>query len=209
MSYSQIKKIIGVSKSTLSSWLRNYPFSKERIAELQDHNQRRIERFRKTMRKKRRKRLAKIYKSQKKYLLPFNDREFFIAGLLLYWGEGTKSRKCGLAITNTDPAVSKFFIAWLEKSLFVPRHKIKIELHLYNDMNIKEEIQYWSKILKIPLKQFNRPYVKKTSSTRISHKGSFGHGTCKVTINNTFLSEKILTSLSVIRNQFYKEEKGM
>jgi len=35
MSYSQIKKVLGVSKSTLSYWLKDFPLSKERVEELQ------------------------------------------------------------------------------------------------------------------------------------------------------------------------------
>jgi len=33
MSYSQIKKILKVSKSTLSYWLRNYPLTEKNIYE--------------------------------------------------------------------------------------------------------------------------------------------------------------------------------
>ena len=35
ISYSQIKKILGVSKSTLSDWLHKFPLSEEKIRELQ------------------------------------------------------------------------------------------------------------------------------------------------------------------------------
>ena len=45
------------------------------------------------MRKKREKRLKEIYKAQKKLILPLNNQELFLAGLLLYWGEGTKSEQ--------------------------------------------------------------------------------------------------------------------
>jgi len=50
MSYSQIKKILKVSKSTLSLWLRNYPLPEEKIKELQkkgwERSEAAIERFR-------------------------------------------------------------------------------------------------------------------------------------------------------------------
>ncbi len=39
ISYSQIKKILKVSKSTLGLWLRNYSLSEERIKELQKTRQ--------------------------------------------------------------------------------------------------------------------------------------------------------------------------
>ena len=43
MSYSQIKEVVPVSKSTLSVWLENYPLSQERIRELRDLSPKRIE----------------------------------------------------------------------------------------------------------------------------------------------------------------------
>ncbi len=202
MSYSQIKEILKVSKSTLSLWLGNYPLSKERIRELRGWNERRIEKFRETMRQKREERLKEIYETQKKFLLPLKDRELFVLGLGLYWGEGTKFRMDRLSISNNDPSVVNFFIHWLNKSLNVPKKKIRILLHLYNNMNIKKEMKFWSNMLKIPLAQFNRPYIKKTSSNRINHKGGFGHGTCNARINSVPLAEKIFMSLKVISNKY-------
>jgi len=202
MSYSQIRSIIKVSKSTLSLWLKNYPLSKERIKELRAFSEQRIERFRETVRQKREKRLTETYQTQKQLILPLSNRELFIAGLLLYWGEGTKCRRDGLSISNNDPSVIRFFIYWLKKSLAIPKKKIRILLHLYNDTNINNELNYWSKILRIPLRQFNRSYIKKTPSTRINHKGGFGHGTCNVRINSVPLAEKIFMSLKVISNKY-------
>lgn len=203
-SYSQIKKILKVGKSTLSYWLRDYPLSKQRIRELCDWNEQRIEKCRETKRNKKEKRLKNFYKQQKKILFPFNKREFYIAGLFLYWGEGSKSHFTNLSISNTNPYIIKFFIVWLNKSLKVPKENLKVQLHLYNDMDIDKEIKYWSKTLKISLKQFNRPYIKKTSSKRINHKGSFGHGTCNVKIGNARLSEKIIMSIKAINDKYNK-----
>jgi len=206
MSYSQIKKILGVSKSTLSDWLHRFPLSEEKIRELQQQGWKKseasIERFRNTMRQKREKRLKEIYETQKKTILPLNNREFFTAGLFLYWGEGTKCRRDGLSISNTDPSVIKFFIRWLSKNLGVPRNKLRVGLHLYNDMNINKEMEFWSRALKIPLSQFIRPYIKKTSSERINHKGGFGHGTCNVRINSVPLAEKIFMTLKAITDYY-------
>jgi hypothetical protein len=78
----------------LSLWLRNYPLYEERIKELQKKGWKRSEasreRFRNTMRRKKEERLREFYEEQKKLLFPFSKREFFLAGLFLYWGEGVK-----------------------------------------------------------------------------------------------------------------------
>jgi len=204
MSYSQIKNILKIGKGTLSHWLQNYPLSKERIKELRDGGGRRIEKYRETMRQKREARLKIVYDSQKKIILPLNKKELFIAGLFLYWGEGSKSHSTDLRLSNTDPSMIKFFIKWLTTCLQVPKSKLKVQLHLYNDMNIGKEIQFWSITLNIPDTQFIKPYIKNSLLTNINHKGGFGHGTCNIRIGNARLSEKILTTLKVITDTYTK-----
>jgi hypothetical protein len=201
-SYSQIKQKIGVSKSTLSDWLKDYPLSKERIAELRDHNEQKIERYRETMRKKREERVMQIYKTEKKIILPFNRREIFIFGLGLYWGEGSKSGNARLSISNTDPSIIKFFILWIDKSLNISKEKLKVHLQLYNDMDIEKEICFWEQVTAISKKQFIKPYIKTSSLKAINHKGGFGHGTCNIHIGNARLSEKILTTIKVIADKY-------
>lgn len=201
-SYSQIKKILKISKSTLSCWLRDYPLSKKRIRELRDCNEQRIERYRETMKQKREKRLKNFHQEQKKLIFPISKKEFYLAGLFLYWGEGAKYQQSKLIISNTDPSVIKFFIFWLHKALGVAKNKLKVNLQLYSDMNIKKEVSYWSTVLKIPLSQFNKPYVKMTASKRINHKGGFGHGTCNVKIGDARLTEKILMAIKAISDKY-------
>ena len=202
MSYSQIRDILGVNKSTLSPWLKNYPLSKERIGELRDHNEKRIERFRQTMQKKRNDRIEKVYRVQKKILLPLNKRELLIAGLMLYWGEGTKSGTGALLLSNTDPTMIKFFVRWIDKSFGISKNMLRIRLHLYKDMIVKEQLDYWSQELKIPTSQFSSPYIKKTTSDRINHKGGFGHGTCNIGVSSVPLKEKVLMSIRAIADAY-------
>jgi DNA-binding transcriptional MerR regulator len=200
-SYSQIKKELNVSKSTLSNWLKNYPLSEEKIRELRDWNPKRIEKCRNTKLKKKLERLKILYLEEEKSLAPLTKRDVFIGGLFLYWGEGTKTSEARTSLSNTNPIMIKFFIQWL-RLLNIPLGKIKIYLHLYNNMSVKKEINYWSKKLDIPKNQFAKPYIKANNSNSITHKGTFGHGTCNVIFNNARFSEKILTNLQIIENRF-------
>jgi hypothetical protein len=204
MSYSQIKKILRVSKGTLSVWLEDYPLSKQRIRELRDCNEQRIEKYRETMRQKRETRLNKLYKEQKALFLPLKKRDILIAGLFLYWGEGSKTHLTSLSLSNTDPSVIRFFIGWLSGCLGVLKERMKIQLQLYSDMDIDQEINFWTKNLGISRNQFTRPYIKQTSITRINHKGGFGHGTCNVKISDARLAEKILMAIKVIADRYTK-----
>jgi transcriptional regulator with XRE-family HTH domain len=197
LSYSQIKEKLGINKSTLSGWLYDMPLSEERIKELRDFSPQRIERYRNTMRVKKENRLENVYKKVSKDIGVFSKREIFLLGLFLYWGEGTKRSNCSVVLTNTNPAMIKFFIKWLE--LFgVKKKDLKIRLHLYSDMDIDQGIDFWVKELKIPRNQFQKPYIKKTLLTSITYKNGFGKGTCCVIFENRDLWEYIKMGLKYI-----------
>ncbi len=192
-SYGQIRTELGVSKSTLSVWLRKYPLSQEQIRLLRD-GESRIEKFRQTMQLKQEARWLVYYNDAKQAILPFTKRELFLAGLFLYWGEGGKTERGVVTISNTDPAVLKFSLHWMRKALDVPKEKIQVLLHLYDDMVVDEAVDFWSKSLNIPRSQFAKPYIKKSKRTDLDYKGH-GHGTCLLRVSNTEIKGRILMSI--------------
>jgi len=202
--FSEIRKIVKVSKSTLSIWLKPYPLSNEQMLNVNKMKYKAIERFRETMRKKRKKRLENYYKEIKHKLLPFSKKNLFIAGLFLYWGEGNKASFHTISINNTDPSVLKFTKYWYSKALDIKEKNIKIYLHLYKDMDIIKEINYWSRQLHIPKSQFIRPYIKESKKLDIDQKG-FGHGTCGLVVHNTVIKEKILMGIQGISDYYCKK----
>lgn len=199
-SYSQIKQLLNISKSTLSLWLREYPLTKERIDALRSRNPKRIERFRETMRLKHQSRLDKVYGEKEQELVPLSRKELLIAGLFLYWGEGSKTTG-SVTISNTDPAILKFSLFWLNNVLKIPKKNIRVYLHLYKDMDIEKEIDFWGKTLKILLSQFAKPYIKSSNRENLTHKG-FGHGTCGLAVHNVNLKEQIMMSIKVISDNY-------
>ena len=208
--YGQIKRELNLSKSTLSDWLKDLQLTEEQLKKLNKSKlvsrDIAIERFRETFRNKRLTRLQKILKEQISATLPLTEKELFIAGLFLYWGEGSKQHGQVL-ISNTNPKVIQFAFYWMINALKVPKEKIKIALHLYKDMDVKKEMSYWSTSLGIPLDQFRGPYFKKTNREGLTYK-SFGHGTCNIFVSRTVLSEMIAMSIKAI-SDFYGEKSDL
>lgn len=200
-SYSEIKKIVNVSKSSLSLWLRNVPLTDEQILGLKEKKERAIERYRETMKLKRMRRSSSYYKNQVKKWIPLSDREVFIAGLFLYLGEGNKVSRNSIGITNTDPSVIKFALYWIINSLKVPREKIYISLHLYNDMDIEKESDYWLRELQMEKSCLRNPYIKESTKTSLDQKG-YGHGTCGLLVHNTVIKENILMAMRAIIDNY-------
>ena len=202
--FSEIRKTVEIRKRTLSIWLKTYPLSKEQMLRVNKIKYRAIERFRETMRKKRKKRLADYYKEIKNKILPFSKKNLLIAGLFLYWGEGNKASSHTISVNNTDPGVLKFIKYWYSNALNIKEKNMKIYLHLYKDMNIIKEINYWSKHLHIPKSQFIRPYIKESKKSNIDQKG-FGHGTCGLVVHNTVIKEKILMGIESISDYYCRK----
>jgi hypothetical protein len=200
MSYSQIKKELNISKSTLSGWLSDMPLSENRIKELRDFNPMRIERCRNTKMKKREDRLGLVYEKASKDIGKLSERELFLVGLFLYWGEGSKSDNYMTAFTNTDPDMVKIFIKWVTKCLGIKKTDLKVVLHLYKDMNIEDSIKFWSEELGLPVNQFKKPYIKDSKLTGLTYKSGFGKGTCNIKIGGRDLKEYINQSLKYLRN---------
>jgi transcriptional regulator with XRE-family HTH domain len=200
MSYSQIKNELGISKSTLSGWLRDMPLSTQRVNELRANSTRRIELFRNTMRQKREERLTKVFSRVANDIGKTSDREFFIAGFFLYWAEGGKTTPYSITLSNTDPKMIRAFLQWLAL-IEVPQEKIKIRLHLYSDMVPRKETVYWAKELSLSKKHFMKPYIKRSKMADLTY-STHGHGTCNAMVHGRDIAEYVHQGLRYISSQY-------
>lgn len=197
-SYTSIQKSLGVSKSTLSNWLRDITLTQKQERQIKKSaTEKRTESYIKTVRERRAKIIREYYEKEQRLLLPLTERDFLVAGLFLYLGEGAKSSWSHIAISNSNPEVIRFSIRWLTKILGIPRKKIKVLVHLYKDMNIEKEISFWAGVTGIPKNQFRKPYIKKTSSKKISYH-TFGHGTCNVLAGSAIIKNRIMAGIKVV-----------
>jgi transposase-like protein len=203
-SYGQIKRELGIEKSTLSNWLSKYQLTPDQLLLLKENNARTrdlaAEKFRETFRIRRINKLREVLRDQESKLLPLTERELLIAGLFLYWGEGSKHRGV-VSISNSDPKIIKFALYWLTEVLKIPKGKIKARLHAYQDMNVAEELEFWSEILDLPTSQFKPTYMKVTNRSGLTYK-SFGHGTCNIYFSSVLISDQIAMSIKAISDRY-------
>jgi hypothetical protein len=200
-SYSEIRKIIKVSKASLSLWLKDVILTNEQIVGLKMKKVRAVERYKISMKEKRQSKLDLYYKNQLKRWFPLSERERFIAGLFLYLGEGNKASRNNISIANTDPSVMKFALYWFLNCLKIQKEKVRLNLHLYDDMNIENEIDFWLKELNLSRTNLNKPYIKKSFRTDIDQKG-YGHGTCTLSFHDTVLKDNLIAAIRVITNKY-------
>lgn len=211
-SYGEIRKRLGVAKSTLSYWLQEFPLSEEKIKELRKKGWKKsevkIERFRAAMRQKRKQKDLEVYNKYQKRFTKLSKDAFFIAGLMLYLGEGDKKNRDKIGLANTDPWIIKFFIKWLVDFLGITKEKIKVQLHLYENMDIEKEKKFWEIELGFQKKQFYKPAIRKLQKSSFSYKESFRHGTCSIYVLGVEKKRELMMAIQAFIHKYMKYKKG-
>lgn len=151
-----------------------------------------------TMQKKKDDRRSVVFKKVSHDISCSRNLEF-IAGFYLYWDEGTKSAEYTTSLTNSDPAVVKCFVMWLE-NMGVLRDELKVKLHTYTNQNEDELKEFWCKHLSIPMQNFNKTYVKNTSAEARTYKGMFNYGTCVVSYHDRDMYEYVIEGIRYLRS---------
>ena len=200
MSYSQIRERLGVSKSTLSYWLRDFPLSEARIAELKlegwTNGEASRERFRKTMREMKDRKAEAVFNIQLEKMRNLPDIAVYTSGLILYLAEGDKKNIGRISIANTDPRTIKFFMRWLEKFMNVDLKRVKVQLHLYETMNINDETSFWRNALGFSAEQFYKPSIRPILKNSFNYRESYRHGTCSTYYQSTEKKTELMMAIS-------------
>jgi transcriptional regulator with XRE-family HTH domain len=187
ISVKTIAEELGVSKGTVSLWVRDIILSIEQMEKLKNSALRGAElgRLKSALLQKNR-RLKIIYDAKQlgvQQLSKLTDREFLIAGVALYWGEGSKKSR-EFSFCNSDPEMVKFLIRWLQKCFNVRSEDIKASVGI-NEIHFKrEEVvrKYWSEVLEIPLNQFTKTSFKKVANKKVYQNFDHHYGTIRIKI---------------------------
>jgi hypothetical protein len=86
-----------------------------------------------------------------------SEREFLVAGVALYAGEGSK---CDGAVkfANTNPRMIAFYCAWLRRSFEIDEARLRVRLYLHERLDLAASVAFWSEVTGIPPSQFLKPY---------------------------------------------------
>lgn len=160
-SYNAIKAELSVAKSTVSLWCRHIQLTDAQYARLysrRDSSIKGIKIIQKAFWNKR----CEAFKEGVELGNTLQNDPIFIAGLMLYWAEGTKSIKA--AVINSDPDIIKLAVKWFHKFFNRPIDSMSCSLNLHSGQNEDETKQYWSEITGIPLKNFGKTFIKPEGS---------------------------------------------
>jgi hypothetical protein len=124
-----------------------------------------------------------------------NDSDIKIAGLMLYWAEGTlKGNTVDLA--NSNPEIIKIFLRFLREVCGIKEERLRIYLYAYQQHNCQALIRYWSNITGVPLTQFTKPFIRKNNLNVSGRKLPYG------LIHVRYNDKKLLCSLKCWLDEF-------
>lgn len=177
-SFGMIREELGIAKGTLSYWLREVPINKINL-----EVEKRVKLSRMKMAKTKQARQSLEIKQMKKQGLgevgTMGKREFWLAGVALYWAEGSKAFE-EVTLTNSDPEIVRFYVKWLRQCCNVDPVNLRVQMHIYPDVQQKEAMEYWSNITGIPLTQFYKLQIDVRKNKRVFKAGRLPYGTIQV-----------------------------
>lgn len=197
-SYTEIRDVLKVPLSTLSDWFSKIGWSKDMARKLAAQAQ-----VRHTVRlveldRIRGQHLARAYEEArieaKKDLEVLRYNPLFIAGIMLYWGEGDKATKAQVRLANTDPELIGLFAFFLRNICNIQVEKIGIHILTYPDIDDVSNRTYWSEISGVAQNKFLKSvHIKGRHKTR-----RLGHGVCSIYVSSTYFKVKMLEWLKLL-----------
>jgi transposase len=179
--YDEIAAELGVSKGSVSLWVRDMP-RRGRLSyeEFRKRNSEGIAKYWAAERPVREARRQQISDSAAAQIGELSDREVVIAGAIAYWCEGAKSkphrRSEQLDFINSDPQLISFFLRFLTVAGVTPDRLI-CRLHIHENADVAAAQQFWLDLTGLPVEQFRRPTLKRHNPKTVrKNTGQSYHG---------------------------------
>jgi len=178
-SYTDIQKRLGVSKSTLSGWLKAVPYEPNAIVRGRMRNG-----PIKSIISRNKLKVAEIAVIKNQAVVEvgtLSERDLFMLGVGLYMGEGAKVYE-QVQVINADPKLIKLAVEWFETCCGLTEDNFRIKLHIYPDNSEASAKNYWSKVTGIPKSQFTKTQIDIREKKRTLKKRKLPYGTAHLTV---------------------------
>jgi len=165
LTYNEILKQVPVAKSSLSLWLRDVGLAKrqkQRITKKRREAQLKGAKARRDYRE----RITKQIKLEAiKKIGKISDRDLWMLGIALYWGEGSKERKQSslVSLGNSDPNLIRLYLQWLIRACNISKQDIVFRIYLHESSRdrLLEVRKYWKNVTGFSMDRFEKVSYKK------------------------------------------------
>ncbi|MFF1420312.1 hypothetical protein [Streptomyces sp. NPDC058280] len=162
LTYNQIQRELGCSKSSISLWVRDLPKPErhDSVEQAKLASRKRWDQELATRDTDRRQTKTEAARE----IGTLTDRELLIAGVTLYWAEGAKDkpyRRCErLQFINSDPNVIRLYLRWLEL-LEVPRDRMRFRVSIHESADVPGAEAFWAGLAGVAPSAFQRATLKR------------------------------------------------
>lgn len=177
LTFTEIQQVIPVPKSTLSNWCREVSLTANQIDMIKHRTGPHVYAgIPRDTQWKRRLEIERIRTEAREFGESHLTDSAFVGGVVLYWGEGAKTRNC-LDLVNSDPAALRSFIRWVRRYLDAePQFVLSMHLHQGNDE--AEAKEYWARTVGLHGARFTKTFIKPAGTGH--RKNHLKHGVCRV-----------------------------
>lgn len=182
LAYNEIAAALGVSKSSVSLWVRDLP-RPERLSyeECRKRQAAGVAEYWAEERRRREEAKVAISIAAANEIGELSDREILIAGAIAYWCEGAKNkpyrRKDRIDFINSDPLMIKFFLRFLETA-GVSKQRLIFSVSIHETADLTTAQRFWQEIVGIDDAQFNRPLIKRHKPQTVRKNTGAGYHGC-------------------------------
>ena len=153
--------LVPVKKSTLATWCRDIELSFDQVEAIKDRTGTKRGESVDTQ-WQRREQIEQIRGKAISEIAHLAADPLWMAGLVLYWGEGGKVRN-NFELANSDSRALKLFINWVRR-YHDPAAEFALQINLHADNDEAEAKNHWRETLGLPAK----PDSTKHSSNRMA-----------------------------------------
>jgi hypothetical protein len=188
-----IARVVGVSVSSVSTWVRDVPLTPEQEAALDARNPVRNGQRRGTVNNSRRCRELRAAAQDHGRQVARRGDALHVQGCMLYWAEGAKRRN-SVTFTNADADMLDVFMRFLRTCYSVTDDRVTLSVNCFlgNGLTIEAIQDWWLERLQLPCSCLRTPAVNRLSSASKRLKGNIlPYGTARLAVHSTFIVQSI------------------
>jgi transcriptional regulator with XRE-family HTH domain len=185
--YEEIAAALGVSKSTVSLWVRDLPVpARLSYEECRKRSAEGARRYWAAERPARTAQRAAACDAAAAEIGNLTARELLIAGAIAYWCEGSKTkpqrRIDRVIFMNSDPSLIRFFLRFLDTT-GTPRTDLRFRVYIHENADVEAAQRFWMEVTEASLDRFFRPTLKRHNPKTVrKNVGDHYHGCLRIDV---------------------------
>ena len=186
----ELAALLGVSRSSISLWVRDIELTAEQYEALRGRMGARIDgsRANALIARERRRQAQAGGRARAK-----RSELLHAIGCMLFWAEGSRGRNA-VEFVNSDPEMIRLFVNFLRSCYAVPDTKIAVTCNLFADHEARQrDIEdFWLRLVRLPRSRLRKSSVNRYSKySQKKRRNKLPYGTCRIRVCDTALLQNL------------------